>query len=381
MLFQLFIFVVLLLLVNRGNNSNYSDKLKEKNRKTFIFVAMVLLTVQSGFRNLAVGSDPFQYYNHFEMAITSSWTSLIDSFIGFIHGGEGKDPGYALLQKTFGTFFPSYRLFLIMVAVFFFYALGKTFKEYTSSNMEVLISIALYQCLYYTFFSITGIRQTIASGILLFALPYVFERKLWKFLLLLVLAATQHKSALLFAPFYLLPLVKDSRKFILLAFVLFAPMWIFGDQIAKYLVMGSIFEQYASYLEQNEIAGAYTFALYMIILGVLMFGNYKQIVNADGRNNVFVCAVSIAIMLTPLTMIDPSNMRIVQYYSVFGLLVLPKCLISIQFRYNMDLSMIVFLFLAAYTLYRMEPYAFFWQDMELGINYGGGIINDNSIRY
>lgn len=59
-------------------------------------------------------------------------------------------------------------------------------------------------------------------------------------------------------------------------------MWIFGDQIAKYLVMGSIFEQYASYLEQNEIAGAYTFALYMIILGVLMFGNYKQIVNADG---------------------------------------------------------------------------------------------------
>lgn len=125
MLFQLFIFVVLLLLVNRGNNSNYSDKLKEKNRKTFIFVAMVLLTVQSGFRNLAVGSDTFQYYNHFEMAITSSWTSLIDSFIGFIHGGEGKDPGYALLQKTFGTFFPSYRLFLIMVAVFFFYALGK----------------------------------------------------------------------------------------------------------------------------------------------------------------------------------------------------------------------------------------------------------------
>lgn len=101
-------------------------------------------------------------------------------------------------------------------------------------------------------------------------------------------------------------------------------MWIFGDQIAKYLVMGSIFEQYASYLEQNEIAGAYTFALYMIILGVLMFGNYKQIVNADGRNNVFVCAVSIAIMLTPLTMIDPSNMRIVQYYSVFGLLVLPE---------------------------------------------------------
>ena len=82
MLFQLFIFVVLLLLVNRGNNSNYSDKLKEKNRKTFIFVAMVLLTVQSGFRNLAVGSDTFQYYNHFEMAITSSWTSLI-SFVSY----------------------------------------------------------------------------------------------------------------------------------------------------------------------------------------------------------------------------------------------------------------------------------------------------------
>lgn len=67
---------------------------------------------------------------------------------------------------------------------------------------------------------------------------------------------------------------------------------------------------------------------------------------------MFVCAVSIAIMLTPLTMIDPSNMRIVQYYSVFGLLVLPKCLISIQFRYNMDLSMIVFLFLAA--LYSLQ---------------------------
>lgn len=382
MLFQLFIFIIVWIFESKYNDNTSNEAINTLNRRKFITLVMALFAFQSGLRNLAVGPDTYQYYNHFEDAILSPWSDLLYNFTSFLHGGGGKDPGYALAQKIFGTLLPSYRLYLISVAVFFFYALGKTLIRYTSSNREILVSVALYQCLYYSFFSITGIRQTIASSILLLAIPFAINRKWWKFGLMVLVAATQHKSALLFFPFYFLPMLKDSKKIMIVCLCSFIPMWIFGGEIARSLVVGSVFEQYAGYLEQNEVAGAYMFALYMLLLGVLTLWKNKKVLLAADYNYLFINAVAVAILLTPLTMIDPSNMRIVQYYSVFGLIVLPQCMRILGSGNGVkNIERYVFLFLAVYTLYRMESYAFFWQDMTLGINYGEGIINDSVIRF
>lgn len=382
MLFKLFILIMAGLCVFLFKDTTANPVLNEANRKKYITVMMLLLALQSGLRNVAVGPDTFQYYLHFENVVDSSWELLWTNFTSFLSGGEGKDPGYALLQKTFSVIFPSYRIYLLCVAAFFFYALGKVLRMYTNSNVEVMIAISLYMCLYYTFFSITGIRQTIATGFLLLSIPYVAEKRFFKFLLLVLIAATQHKSALLFLPFYCLVFCKDSRKIIYMALILFVPMWKFGGSLAKYLVMGSVFEQYMSYLDGSEKAGAYTFAIYIIMLAVMMLANYKMLANRNNSSYLVLNAVALALLLTPLTMIDPNNMRIVQYYSIFGLLVFPMACTGISKKIHFrSFVLCVFLFLSIYTIMQGGEYRFFWQDMYLGDNYGYRLVNDSVLKY
>ena len=371
MLFQLFIFIIAFwgfkVYPEKGNVYQ-----QQNARKKFIKLLMVLFIIQSGFRHLAVGSDTFAYYQEFNELQHFSFANLIDSFVTFVKSDEGKDPGYKVLQYLFSVIIPSYRLYLIAIAIFVFIALGKLLYRYTNSNREVLVAVALYQSLFYSFLSITGLRQTIATGFLLFAVPYIVDKKWKKGLLLIAVAVTQHKSALLFLPFLVLPYVKNSRLIIFSSFVIFFPMWKMGNVIASFFISGTRFEQYAAYLAGFEGAGAYNFTAFIVLLVVGILFKYKAILSCHKYSYVFINAVSVALALTPLTLIDPSNMRIVQYYSIFSLITLPYLLTSVSKQGNsFNFHVVVFLVLSLYTVFGLQyDYGFFWQDMKLGDNYG-----------
>ena len=368
---QLFIFIVALWgLKTYPENGNVYQQ--QKARKKYIILIMLLFIIQSGFRHLAVGTDTFSFYQDFKEIQQMSFTDLVNSFVNFVRTDEGKDPGYKILQYLFATILPSFRLFLLSIAIFIFFALGKLLYRYTNSNKEVLVAVALYQCLYYSFLSITGLRQTIATGFLLFAVPYILEKKWGKALLLILIASTQHKSALLFVPFLALPYIKNSRNLIICAFIVFFPMWKMGNSIAVFFMSGTRFEQYAMFLEGFDGAGAYNFTAFIVLLVVGLFLKNRQVTSINQYSYVFINAVSVAFALTPLTLIDPSNMRIVQYYSIFCLISLPHLLTSIKRNGgSFDLHMIVFFVFSLYTVFGLQyDYCFFWQDMRLGSNYG-----------
>ncbi len=347
-----------------------SEENQVRQHKRYIIFMMILLVLQSGLRHVAVGPDTYQYYVGFFLEVEqSSWPSLWNDCLEFLNYGTGKDPGYRLFLKAIQYVLPTYQLYLLGLAIFVFYGLGKLFIRYTSSNYEVLVAMALYQCLYYSFFSITGLRQTMATGFLFMTIPYAIKRKPWQFGLLVLIAATQHKSALLFMPFYFLPLLKHSRILLTVSLALFLPMWEFGAQIARWLMMGSTFEQYLHYLEGYEGAGAYWFATFIVLLGILLIYHHKNIVESMLNTNLVLNSVAVAICLTPLTMIDPSNMRVVQYYSIFALFAFPWVISKVNFTSVNNRYIMTTILLTIYTLLRGSEYAFFWQDMALGANY------------
>ena len=349
---------------------------RQRARKYYIVLMMVILALQSGLRNIAVGADTFAYYNLFNRTMNSSWNQVLYEISQ--HGN--KDPGYTLLTKLFSLIVPNFRLFLIVIAAFFFTSLGRILFRYLNSNIEVFVSIALYECLYYGFFSITGIRQTVATGILLFALPLVFNKRdklksILLFIILVVIASTIHRSALLFAPMLLLPRLRNSKIVFIIAFVLFVPMFSAGSFLGD-LLTKSDFEEYAHYLEQSETTGALVFSVYIVALVLATFIKLKTVNSFSQYNYVFSSAIAIAMLLTPLLVLNPSNQRIVQYYSIFGLIMLPQiCRAYSGSRKGKLLFYLVFLVFSLYTIMRKEIYAFYWQDMML--NDGSRMINDS----
>lgn len=339
------------------------------SHKKYIIYMMILLTLQSGLRNVAVGSDTYSYYLQFIEVSNTSWDNLLDKIFLFFSEGVGKDPGYFFLLKIIQVFIPNYQLYLTALAAFFFFALGRLLYRYTNNNYEVLLGIALYQCLYYSFFSITGLRQTFATAFLLLAVPYVLDRKFIKFICLVIIASTQHKSALLFIPYYFLLISTKPKRNILISFAFFVQMWIIGKAFVSNMLSDTIFDQYSMFLEGNERAGANSYTIFILIVGLwILFSNTERL-KASISNLIFINSIAVSIALTPLLKIDPSNMRLIQYYSVFSIILLPV-LTTLTFNKKIRMMYIlIILFLTYYTMSRNLEYAFFWQEMELGDNY------------
>lgn len=335
------------------------------SHKKYIIFMMLLLTLQSGLRNVAVGTDTYAYYLQFVEVSSTSWSNLFNKVFLFISDGTGKDPGYFLLLKIIQVFIPEFQLYLLAFAAFFFFALGRLFYRYTSNNYEVLLGVALYQCLFYSFFSITGLRQTFATAFLLLAVPYVLDRKFLKFILLVLIAGTQHKSALLFIPFYALYLFNNPKRVILYALIIFSIMWVVGQSLVSRMVSDTIFAQYEMFLDIHERAGAYSFISFILGLGLwILFSEPKQI-NSAKSSALFANAIAIAIALAPLLKISPANMRVVQYYSIFSTILLPV-LVTLTFSIKRrTVYFLLIIFLTYYTMSRDLEYAFFWQEMEL----------------
>lgn len=357
MIFQAVILVLALFLFlyfNNGVQRLYYYKYK----KPYIWILMILCIAQSGLRDLSIGADTLNYHDMFYDAGMMSWREVLDAF----HDSETvKDPGYLAFNKLFYVICPSYRIFLIVTAIVFFYSLGKFLEKYTTSLVEVMVAIALYQCLFYSFFSITGIRQTLATAVSLFSIPYAIDRRFFKFILLVILASTQHRSALLFSLFYILPLFKNIYRFQLCSFILYFLISFVGVTYLSIFLSNTMFDNYAHYLLQQDYEGAKVFQYFIWLLFVGLLFLKKDTPNSGESTYVFANAVSVAFVLTPLVLLNPSNMRILQYFSICSLIILPRLCLSFGRKYSVFISLIVFLCLSAYTLYRQTEYKFFWQ--------------------
>lgn len=352
-----FVILIIAFLATRWFKETGSEQNRRRQRKNYIFFMMSMFILQSGLRRADVGADTGQYKIFFNDAISQSWSNYV------VYVQDYRDPGYFILSKIFGTVFPSYQLFLLFIAILFFAALGKLLYKYLNTNQEVLVALSLYQCLFYSFMSITGHRQTLATAFLLFSVPYIMDKKWIKAGLFFALALTQHKSAILFSAFFALPFVCGLyRKFILASFALYPVMISAGGAVAMFFIDDSRMEHYAEFLEEYEGAGAYVFAAFILLLAACLFWKGKSLADQNDSNKVFISSIAIAVALTPLTMINQSNMRIVQYYSIFSMIVLPMFLTVFKNNFkSINYHIVIFGFFAFYTFLRPIPYFFFWE--------------------
>lgn len=345
---------------------------ENRNRKNYIIFVCIILILQSALRHVAVGADTYAYYLKFEEIKLTSWQEIWENFRSVYVLGEGKDAGYPLIQKVFQLFSEEYRIFLFFVAVIFFSSLGYFIYTQTKRISDVFVAIAIYEVLFYSFFSITGLRQTLATAFTFWGLHFIRQRKLWQYTLLLICAAFIHKSVLLFYPFYFIARLNRPRQLLSASFVIFPFMFVFGRSVAGIMALLSAQDNYMGYaLSEANPTGAVDFSIFLLgcgILGWIALRNAKQ---RDNDMPIIYNAISIAIIFTPLTWIDSSLMRIVQYFSIFILVFLPYVINNLFRDYQTRTVVILVLTILFITVIIMRnvDYAFMWEQMQLDSNY------------
>ena len=301
------------------------DRMKDVNKRRAVFCwgVCLMLIFLSGLRHVDIGADTLAYKQFFETIKNIDMSSLIRRLVlnYSMDISEVQDVGYDIFEKLCSYLCGDYQGYLIIVAIIFTVSLNVWILRYSDLPF---ISYLLYFTLFFSFYSITGIRQTIALSLsVLMGQKFIEERKLGHFLFVMIIAMTIHKSVICFLPYYFVSKLKVRKESFVGWMVLFVLIFINRHAITKFLgtLMG-----YEEYIKQAEGAGTYTFTLLMIIVGIMLFIQWEHL-KKEKNVQLFINAYFMAMMALPMTYIDPNTMRVVHYYA-FSLLILTPAIIK-----------------------------------------------------
>lgn len=329
----------------------------DKSKKLYCAVVALQWILVSGLRDWSVGADTMNYYRAFESVKSKSWSRLFLNLWEYIvHGADIKDPGYELVEKAFQIFCGDYQIYLIFIAALFMGAMAVWI--YKNSNMPCF-SFILFSTLFYSFYAVTGHRQTIATALIVFmGYECIKKRKPIRFAILAFIAFFIHKSSIVFVPFYFIANIPITLPYVIIALIVVATVVILGKPlygaIAEWMGFGEGMIEY-------DVGGAETYATVLILMCVLVLATYplykKHRENAKHIFNITL----LTLMSSLLVYQNQSFMRIQQYYSLFLMISFPEVLSCFEKRTRTLAYFGAIGVLILYLCMNSPYYSFFWQ--------------------
>ncbi len=356
-IFTTFIIILLGLFFSLGKSRN-----SLRIRKTYLFISTILLVLESGLRGLYVGDDTLNYFNSFESVKNTSFAELFQG-LNFLSNTDysNRNNGYNLFQKIFQILSDDYRVYLFFIAIMFFLSLYYFLLRNTLRLIELILALTLYSVLFYYFFSITGIKQTITTSVALYVSKYILEKKMWRFIIPILIASLVHVSVLIFLPFYFIAGLKNVKRNFIIALFSFIIIFILKDVVFLFLIRGTVYEIYS-----DDISGLGTvvFTSLIALIVFISFITIDRMAKIYSNYYFYFNAILIAFMLVPLTWVNSNSMRVVQYFSIYLLVFIPKIIETIGFKntslkklgYRTCIILLIFLLLKT-----PSTYEFFWE--------------------
>ncbi|MGL4914545.1 MAG: EpsG family protein, partial [Romboutsia sp.] len=166
------------------------SKINNKNKKiieTFLFVIFgILLTVISGIR-YKVGTDYHTYTEVFQVF----GQDAVEWF--------KPEAGFQYLMNLIHKISNNPQMFFMITSIIVNFAILYFIKK---NSKDIMMSLYLYIATFIYYGTMNGVRQYIASGILLFGFKLVKERKLKKYIIVVLIASMFHTSAFIMIPIY-----------------------------------------------------------------------------------------------------------------------------------------------------------------------------------
>lgn len=332
----------------------------KRNVDWFIYIIAFVLVLQSALRHVGVGPDTYAYYLNFEEVKYMSWRDVFDNFRVVYVLGEGKDAGYPLLVRCFQVLCKSYRIYLFFIAIFFFFSLSSVLRRYLYTYDDVLVSVFVYLMLFYSFFSITGIRQTLAVGSSMLAFLSLQDKKWIKYIFLTLVAILIHKSAAILLIFPILIQFK-AKTIALGSIALFPVSVIYRSQLI------ATFREIAEY-DVYETATPIKLMMLFFLLSIWIYYNlYKNNFSKNELDIVKLFAITFSWI--PLLGWDSLFMREILYFSIYFVILIPVCVKKQSNRMRGIVRLCFVIFCIIMYLISSDEYRLFWQFMELPLNY------------
>lgn len=326
------VFLLILLLLSLSNNSN------RFNQRLF-YGCICVIAIMSAFRDDTVGNDTHNYMVLFDNIRVYPIKAFTFRY----------EIGYVIFNKAISLFTSNAQWLLIITSLFIWISVCRFFVNYSdrpSLSLFFLITIGLYA------FFISGIRESMAIAICLFAFPLIQTKRPILFIITVLIASTFHISSLIFIPAYYLYNNKMSLKMKSIVVLVTISTTILFDRLLILAVKW--FPRFNSYLTTDYNNG--TIRLASVLNALLVFGLYlicQYFINKDGNstdegyNNLLLFGVALLIASFSFNLLD----RLANYYTIFLTITIPNILTkSITKTKITCLVIIVYVFIAYFMI-------------------------------
>lgn len=335
----IYIILVILILI-------LGKRIKKNQYNIYDFILIAFMILISGLR-YGIGTD-YAMYNSMYFNQNQSNTAKVEI-------------GYKILMKLAAPIFgaKSY-LFFLLCATITVIPIYTTIKKYSNKPGE---SIFYFVTLGFYTLSFNMVRQSIAMAITFFALRYLFDRKLLKYMITILVASTFHITSLIMIPMYWISKIKFSQiaNFGIVLLLLFSGIMfnaIFGYVTTK-------IPQYAMYAKyDNTIAGIGTYLVNITYIALIVFAviNRKKIEQRNSNYFYIINMIIYSIFFIALSIKSTLFARLIYYWFMPIVIVIPEYILCIignkrnTVQFVMVLAFCLFYFLNIYSFNGVYPY-------------------------
>lgn len=328
----------------------------KNNGKLYCGLMTLQFLLMSALRDYSVGADTLTYVTFFERTnYHFKWSEMGTYMLKGLIGQEGWfEPLFVLFTKTVYSFTTNARIWLFIIAVFIMIPLGIFVYKY---SRDYCMSFMIYMCLFFQCFGITAIRQAMALTIVTFlGYKYVKERKIWGFLLCVIIAFYFHHSAIVMLPLYFIYNIKLNKKMRIVYCMGYGAVFILRNQILQLsaLLTGGYYKFPGGQRPSNMV-------IIMTLLTLFCLWKYDKLSEIRSDNNGVINAVLIGTLFLPFTQINGTYMRLCYYYYMFLMILIPEILLLFPKKWKNIFTVCAYIGMIALFARHGLQYSFFWQ--------------------
>ena len=326
----------------------------DKTKKTYLIACGIILFLMIALRDKGLGSsDSTAYYNNWVKLSGMPFDSLLYSM-----GTSNMESGYLFSVWCLSRIFPSAQYVFVLTGLLFSVSICRTIyrnSEDSMLSMEICICLGLYT------FMIQGLRQAIAMSICFFAIECCKNRKLLRFLALILLAYMFHRSSLVFLPMYFLYGFKFNVK-TKIGMVMFAGVLLLLSPVLVMYGNQLMDREYFNTVDSGAVVAMFTHII--IVATAFIFLNEK---NTDEDKTFFIFMTVIGMAFYTMRYIEAQAMERISFYFLIGqAIVLPTVVGKFDSTSRAIINYVVCFLSIALFIYRLDSsygleYMFFWE--------------------
>lgn len=280
--------------------------------KSFLKFFMLFLALFVGLSDMLGGYDRYIYGEIYDSVADDLYAgiSMSDSY-AFSYW----EPGYMAFNWLIAHITGNRYVFILLITVIMYTNFYIAFKRHvTNYPLAFMVFLGLM-----FFFSFTYLRQILGCSFAMLSIKYLLERQRWKFFAIVFFVFLMHKSGIVFAIVYFIPLKKFKRKTVLVIFAICLLIGVSG-------FAGAIYE---AYIEMSDLgndldyarqdSARFAYLIEVAVFSYIILSNYKYV--GEKKEEIIFLNMALVFCCILLAFIRSENGGRMTWYFIVGLIV------------------------------------------------------------